>query len=62
MIPDERSYSGSREHELSPDGCKIIPTEMENAYEKEFGSKLVLSKGIENAGYEWIDRIIKNKI
>jgi iron(III) transport system substrate-binding protein len=37
-------------------------SEMEKAYEEEFGSKLILSKGIENAGYEWIDRIIKNKI
>ncbi len=35
---------------------------MEKAYEKEFGTKLVLSPGIENAGYEWIDRIVKNDI
>ena len=36
--------------------------DMAKAYEKEFGQKLVLSPGIENAGYEWIDRIIKNQI
>ncbi len=36
--------------------------EMAKAYEKEFGTKLVLSKGNENAGYEWIDRIVKNQI
>lgn len=36
--------------------------DMEKAYEKEFGTKLVLSEGIENAGYEWIDRILKNDI
>jgi iron(III) transport system substrate-binding protein len=36
--------------------------EMDQAYEKEFGKKLVLSKGIPNAGYEWIDRIVKNGI
>ncbi len=36
--------------------------DMASAYEKEFGKKLVLSPGIENAGYEWIDRIIKNQI
>ena len=35
---------------------------MAKAYEKEFGTKLVLSKGIENAGFEWIDRIVKNEI
>jgi iron(III) transport system substrate-binding protein len=35
---------------------------MDKAYEKEFGKKLVLSKGIKNAGYEWIDRIVKNGI
>lgn len=36
--------------------------DMEKAYEKEFGTKLVLSEGIQNAGYEWMDRIIKNEI
>jgi iron(III) transport system substrate-binding protein len=35
---------------------------MAKAYEKEFGKKLVLSKGNANAGYEWIDRIVKNGI
>ena len=34
--------------------------DMAAAYQKEFGTKLVLSPGNENAGYEWIDRIIKN--
>jgi iron(III) transport system substrate-binding protein len=36
--------------------------DMEKAYEKEFKKKLVLSKGNANAGYEWIDRIVKNGI
>jgi iron(III) transport system substrate-binding protein len=36
--------------------------EMKTAYEKEFGKKLTLSKGNANAGYEWIDRIIKNNV
>jgi iron(III) transport system substrate-binding protein len=36
--------------------------EMAAAYQKEFGKKLVLSKGNKNAGYEWIDRIVKNGV
>ncbi|WP_428770409.1 extracellular solute-binding protein [Treponema sp. HNW] len=35
---------------------------MAAAYEKEFGKKLTLSPGIENAGLEWIDRILKNDL
>jgi len=35
---------------------------MAKAYEQEFGKPLVLSKGNANAGYEWIDRIVKNGI
>ena len=36
--------------------------EMAAAYEKKYGKKIVLSEGIENAGYEWLDRIVKNDI
>ena len=36
--------------------------DMATAYEKEFGKKLVLSKGNANAGYEWIDQIVKNGV
>lgn len=36
--------------------------DMAKAYEKEFGKKLVLSKGNKNAGYEWIDQIVKNGV
>lgn len=35
---------------------------MAAAYEKEFGKKLTLSRGIENAGYEWIEQILKNNV
>ena len=31
-------------------------------YKKVFGKDIVLSKGIENAGYEWIYRLIKNDL
>ena len=34
--------------------------EMEAAYKERFGKDLVLSEGIENAGYEWIKRLIDN--
>ncbi len=36
--------------------------EMAAAYEKKYGKKIELSDGIENAGYEWLDRIVKNDI
>jgi len=36
--------------------------EMAAAYEKKYGKKIVLSEGIENAGYEWLDRLVKNDI
>ncbi len=36
--------------------------EMEAEYEKVFGEKLKLSKGVENAGYEWLYRILKNDV
>jgi len=34
--------------------------EMAAAYKDEFGEDLVLSPGIENAGYEWIMRFVRN--
>lgn len=34
---------------------------MAAAYEKAFGSPLVLSPGVENAGYEWIKRVLENE-
>jgi len=34
--------------------------EMAAAYKEEFGEDLVLSPGIENAGYEWIARLVRN--
>ena len=36
--------------------------EMAAAYEKKYGKKIELSEGIENAGYEWLDRIARNDI
>ena len=36
------------------------PAQLEQAYEEEFGEKLVLSEGCENAGYEWLKRIKAN--
>lgn len=36
--------------------------EMAAAYEKKYGKKIVLSEGNENAGYEWLDKLVKNDI
>jgi len=36
--------------------------DIEDEYKKVFGRKLTLSEGVENAGYEWILRILKNDI
>ncbi len=38
------------------------PEEMAAAYEEEFGEPLVLSPGVENAGYEWIKRLLDNDV
>jgi len=35
-------------------------SEMEAAYKEKFGKDLILSPGIENAGYEWIKRLVDN--
>ncbi|MDY0392166.1 MAG: ABC transporter substrate-binding protein [Candidatus Bipolaricaulis sp.] len=34
--------------------------DMATAYEEAFGESLVLSPGVENAGYEWIKRVLQN--
>ena len=36
--------------------------EMEKAYKKLTGEKLVLSEGVPDAGYEWLYRLIHNDI
>lgn len=33
---------------------------MAAAYERAFGQPIVLSRGVENAGYEWIKRVLEN--
>jgi iron(III) transport system substrate-binding protein len=38
------------------------PEEMAAAYEKEFGEEVILSPGVENAGYEWIKRLLDNDV
>jgi len=44
--------------------CTIVQhsDEMAKEYEKVFGKPIQLSKGVENAGYEWILRLLKNDV
>jgi iron(III) transport system substrate-binding protein len=36
--------------------------DMAKAYEEEFGEPITLSSGIENAGYEYILRLVENEL
>lgn len=53
---------------LSEENMNVLQTvvqhadAMEAAYQKEFGEPLTLSPNVENAGYEWILRLVRNDL
>lgn len=51
-----------------PEEVEVLATivqhgeEMAREYERKFGRPLTLSRGVRNAGYEWIKRLLENKV